>query len=85
GPRRECTGCGAGLPGGATDPLCWGCGRPLCSTCYWRAKEGPSAHTCPACFAKAGTMSLSGGRASPLSTTTSVAANPRPKAAKARR
>lgn len=85
GSRRECTSCGAGLPGGATDPLCWGCGRPLCSTCYWRAKEGASAHTCPTCFAKAGTTSLSGGRASPLSATTSVAPNPRPKAATARR
>ena len=45
---------------------------PALSTCYWRAKEGPSAHTCPACFAKAGTMSLSGGPSVPLSATTSV-------------
>jgi hypothetical protein len=84
GSRRLCTGCGAGLPGGATDPLCWGCGRPLCSTCYWRAKDGSSAHTCPTCFARAGTTSVSGGHGPPP-VSTSVAANPRPKAATASR
>jgi hypothetical protein len=76
GSRRLCTGCGAGLPGGTTDPLCWGCGRPLCSTCYWRAKEGAYAHTCPACFARAGTMAVSGGRGPPPAPTSPVA-NPR--------
>ncbi|MCI4324959.1 MAG: hypothetical protein L3K00_03625 [Thermoplasmata archaeon] len=84
GSRRLCIGCGAGLPGGATDPLCWGCGRPLCSTCYWRAKDGSSAHTCPACFARAGTTAVSGGRGPPTAPT-SVAANPRSRSATASR
>lgn len=65
---RLCAGCGSGLPGGTTDPLCWGCGRPLCATCYWRTKEGGSAHTCPACFARTGGTSTSGGRAPPMAT-----------------
>jgi hypothetical protein len=85
GSRRLCVSCGSGLPGGTTDPLCWGCGRPLCSTCYWRATEGAAAHTCPSCFARAGTTSRSGGRGPTASPPIRVAANPRPKAATAPR
>jgi hypothetical protein len=62
GPRRMCTGCGTRLAGGMNDPLCWGCGRPLCSPCYWRTKDGGAAHTCPACFARNVGMGVSGGR-----------------------
>jgi hypothetical protein len=83
--RRACVSCGSGLPGGATDPLCWGCGRPLCSTCYWRATEGAAAHTCPSCFAKAGTTSMSGGRGPATSGPTPVVSGARPKAATAPR
>ncbi|HXQ94880.1 MAG TPA: hypothetical protein VN864_06935 [Thermoplasmata archaeon] len=76
---RSCTGCGSGLPGGATDPLCWGCGRPLCATCYWRTKEGAAAHTCPACYARASGTNTSSVRG-PAPTPTAVpvrAATPR--------
>jgi hypothetical protein len=62
GPRRMCTGCGTRLAGGMNDPLCWGCGRPLCSPCYWRTKDGGAAHTCPACFARNVGTGVSGGR-----------------------
>jgi hypothetical protein len=71
--QRACTGCGAGLPGGTTDPLCWGCGRPLCATCYWRTKEGAAAHTCPTCFAKAGGTNVSSGRGPPMPPTPDAA------------
>ena len=73
-PRRACTGCGTGLPGGATDPLCWGCGRPLCATCYWRTREGGGAHTCPACFARASGTTVSSGRG-PMTSVTRAASD----------
>lgn len=62
---RACIGCGAALRGGPTEPLCWGCGRPLCANCYWSERSGPLAHRCPSCVA-AGVRptSVSGGRAS---------------------
>jgi hypothetical protein len=74
--RRACAGCGNGLPGGATDPLCWGCGRPLCATCYWRTKEGSAPHTCPSCYARANGSTPADGRppSSPLSRSSGAAA-----------
>jgi hypothetical protein len=72
--RRSCAGCGHGLPGGATDPLCWGCGRPLCATCYWRTTAGASPHTCPSCYARANGAAVSGGRATPAEVSRSAGA-----------
>ncbi len=51
--RRMCVSCGTGLAGATTDPLCAGCGRPLCSACYWRSPSGPAAHRCPTCVTEA--------------------------------
>lgn len=50
--HRSCTACGSGLAGRGTDPLCDGCGRPLCSGCYWRPGSGPGVHRCLSCAAR---------------------------------
>ena len=62
---RGCIGCGTALTAGQAPLLCWGCGRALCSTCYWRYGAGPGLHRCPDCFAQAPSApaSVSGGRA----------------------
>lgn len=70
---RGCVGCGLGLPTGRAPLLCWGCGRGLCATCFWRYGPGPGLHRCPDCLSKAvgGTglpTSISGGRAGPAVT-----------------
>jgi hypothetical protein len=61
---RGCVGCGSGIAAKGPSHLCWGCGRTLCSTCYWRYGPGPGLHRCPDCLARAptGTESISGGR-----------------------
>jgi hypothetical protein len=50
--RRACTACGSGLSGSPADPLCDGCGRALCSECYWRPGPSTLRHVCPACAAR---------------------------------
>lgn len=50
--RRECASCGVALTGGPLEPICEGCGRPLCADCYWRPPEGPARHVCVACAAR---------------------------------
>ncbi|MCI4355067.1 MAG: hypothetical protein L3K06_06860 [Thermoplasmata archaeon] len=61
---RGCAGCGTGITSHGPSHLCWGCGRTLCSTCYWRYGPGPGLHRCPDCLARAptGTEAISGGR-----------------------
>ncbi|MCI4331262.1 MAG: hypothetical protein L3K19_05390 [Thermoplasmata archaeon] len=69
--RRSCVSCGTGLTGATTDPLCVGCGRPLCSSCYWRNASGTSAHRCPTCLTAVNQTSgesRSGGRSAPRGT-----------------
>lgn len=51
--RRMCVSCGTSLTGATTDPLCVGCGRPLCTSCYWRAPTGGTEHRCPSCLTSA--------------------------------
>jgi hypothetical protein len=65
GTRLSCSGCGSLL---GTDPtrghVCWGCGRPLCSSCFWRASPSHAVHYCPGCVGRGvPEMSRSGGRA----------------------
>lgn len=63
--RRRCSSCATDLAPSLTGPLCWGCGRPLCSACYWQVQAGSRAHRCPACVgrsASAPDTSVSGGR-----------------------
>jgi len=61
---RGCVACGTGLAAAGPSHLCWGCGRTLCSTCYWRFGPGPGLHRCPDCMSRApsGSESISGGR-----------------------
>jgi hypothetical protein len=49
---RRCTGCDSAIPGDLNVPLCWGCGRVLCTSCYWRNRSGPGLHRCPECAAR---------------------------------
>jgi hypothetical protein len=61
---KGCIACGRGLTATGPAHLCWGCGRTLCSTCYWRFGPGPGLHRCPECMSRApaGSESISGGR-----------------------
>ena len=60
---RGCVACGSGLSATGPSHLCWGCGRPLCSTCYWRFGPGPGLHRCTDCLSRApAPESISGGR-----------------------
>ena len=54
---RHCTSCDAAIPGDLNVPLCWGCGRVLCTSCYWRNGPGPGLHRCPECTARASSQS----------------------------
>jgi hypothetical protein len=78
---KGCVACGTGLSATRPPHLCWGCGRTLCSTCYWRFGPGPGLHRCPECMSRApsGSESISGGRVSPSTTglVASTAAAPR--------
>jgi hypothetical protein len=62
---RGCAGCGGAVSSNHPPPLCWGCGRVLCTGCYWRFGPGPGLHRCPDCVSKvsAGSTRISGGRA----------------------
>jgi hypothetical protein len=63
---KGCVACGTGLSATRPPHLCWGCGRTICSTCYWRFGPGPGLHRCPDCMSRvpAGSESISGGRVS---------------------
>ena len=62
---KGCAGCGTGLSASGPVHLCWGCGRTICPSCYWRFGPGPGLHRCPDCAqrASAPSPSISGGRA----------------------
>ncbi len=71
---------GAGRCGSCGDPIrsgpsghyrCWGCGREMCLSCFWKNGPGPDLHRCSACLAAAPTvpLSVSGGRIVPRSPT----------------
>jgi len=64
---RACVNCATPVGASLATPRCWGCGRALCSDCYWRHGLVPSAHMCTACLVAAphGPQSVSGGRATP--------------------
>jgi hypothetical protein len=47
----RCTGCERALSGFTGYHLCWGCGREICATCYWRHGTGARLHRCPSCAA----------------------------------
>ena len=63
-----CANCAGAIHTKAAPPLCWGCGRPLCSECYWRHDLAPAAHRCTSCLARrsADSHAISGARAGPL-------------------
>ncbi len=67
--HRKCAECSDELPEGRQLSLCWTCGRPMCTTCYWRYGGGPEAHRCATCRQRSrtrgGSTYLSGGRAAP--------------------
>lgn len=67
---RGCIGCGSVLGAHAAPLLCWGCGRSVCSGCYWRFGPGPGLHRCPECLSRSPTnsTSISGGRSAPPAT-----------------
>lgn len=50
---RNCIGCSTSLGSNLNVPLCWGCGRALCSSCYWKNGPGPGLHRCPDCAMQA--------------------------------
>ena len=50
--RRLCASCEAILPNDPNVPLCWGCGRSLCTACYWKNGSGPGLHRCSECAAQ---------------------------------
>ncbi|MCI4320031.1 MAG: hypothetical protein L3K23_07875 [Thermoplasmata archaeon] len=63
---RHCTSCDSTIPGDLNVPLCWGCGRVLCSSCYWRNGPGPGLHRCPECTARASSQSTPSTTSVPL-------------------
>ena len=63
---RDCVGCGRSIGATPAPPLCWGCGRTLCTACYWKYGAPEERHRCPACQGRRSApaaTSLSGGRA----------------------
>ncbi|HTW40656.1 MAG TPA: hypothetical protein VMF04_07400 [Thermoplasmata archaeon] len=61
---RACVNCATPVGASVTTPRCWGCGRALCTECYWRHGLVPSAHRCTSCLVAGGHGStyVSGGR-----------------------
>ncbi len=77
---RACVSCATPIGSSLSTPRCWGCGRALCSDCYWRHGLVPSAHLCTSCLVTSphGPQSMSGARATPPRTGfTPAAAEPR--------
>jgi hypothetical protein len=65
--RRSCAGCASPIADSSALILCWGCGRPLCASCYWSRVPEAALHRCPSCIGRessAGASSISGGRSS---------------------
>jgi hypothetical protein len=64
---RACVNCATPVGSSSATPRCWGCGRALCTDCYWRHGLVPSAHRCTSCLVAAphGEQAVSGGRAVP--------------------
>jgi hypothetical protein len=62
-----CANCAGAIGAKSAPPLCWGCGRPLCTECYWRHGLTPAAHRCTSCLARhpSDSIAISGGRAGP--------------------
>jgi hypothetical protein len=79
---KGCVACGSGLKAVGPAHLCWGCGRSLCSTCYWRFGPGPGLHRCPDCMSRApaGSESISGGRVTASSDSPAAAMTAGPRA-----
>jgi hypothetical protein len=74
--RRGCIGCGTSV-GSTTAPLlCWGCGRALCSGCYWRFGPGPGLHRCPDCLSHAPAPATGGSEGGALSRSGAVVVPP---------
>ncbi|MCI4366257.1 MAG: hypothetical protein L3K08_00735, partial [Thermoplasmata archaeon] len=47
-PPAACSACGdADLTGPTGGNRCWGCGRSVCASCFWRYGPGPALHRCP--------------------------------------
>ena len=65
-PTRACADCGEPSVAGATgENRCWGCGRTVCSDCFWRHGPGPSIHRCATCAAQGPSTSVSGAHRAP--------------------
>ena len=64
---RACVNCASPVGSSLSTPRCWGCGRALCTDCYWRHGLVPSAHLCTSCLVSSphGADSVSGARATP--------------------
>lgn len=64
GAPASCVSCATPVVVRAMPSLCWGCGRPLCTDCYWRHETAPAAHRCERCARRAsdGGLAISGGR-----------------------
>ncbi len=77
---RACVNCASPVGSSLSTPRCWGCGRALCTDCYWRHGLVPSAHLCTSCLVTSphGPETLSGGYATaPRTGFTPAAAPPR--------
>jgi hypothetical protein len=66
GSPTVCASCSGAIPAKSSPALCWGCGRPLCTDCYWRHGLTPAAHRCTRCLTRSseGSVAISGGRSS---------------------
>jgi hypothetical protein len=64
GSPTVCANCSGAVPAKSSPALCWGCGRPLCTDCYWRHGLTPAAHRCTRCLTRhpEDSVAISGGR-----------------------
>ncbi|MGD0249455.1 MAG: hypothetical protein ABSB97_00970 [Thermoplasmata archaeon] len=70
-----CANCAGVIAVKSAPPMCWGCGRPLCTECYWRHGLTPAAHRCTSCLARrpSDSLAISGARSG---TKARLSANP---------
>jgi hypothetical protein len=73
--NRRCTSCDTAIAADLNVPLCWGCGRVLCTSCYWRNGSGHSAHRCPECTARVASQGSATVGAAPVASSTRSGAN----------